>query len=185
MLDKVADCLSNYVLELLKDMKTFIFIIGTLVVVSGLVLVWNTLMKEPGSPPDYSENDQVLPSQEPSNLISDRTLPVETDTGTVMVRDVRDFPEATNRGYGFYELTDLLGDPQAPYALSYDSQNQVFSITIRTKPILDVRDQAVSDLQTLLDVSTAELCQLPVSITVLYRTDPSYIDQQLPLGVCQ
>lgn len=152
--------------------KQFIIFTILALLIGVVILVVLFLSRE-----EYDE--LIMPVQEPSIILTTEK------EDQISIRDVRILPDTMSIGFGQYQLTNSIHNPQTPYSILYDHTNQLFLINILEHPIDDIRDRAVASLQTLLEVSTTELCQLTIFITPTFAIDPEGVGTPLPLGVCE
>ena len=113
-------------------------------------------------------------------------LGVGTDM-TIAVNDVRIAPDTLDMGFGQYQLIDLVNNPQSQYGILYDDANQVFLIAVRTEDeeVVSARDAAFTTLKNLLNITTEELCQLNITITLAHEMRSDFAGQELTLlGIC-
>jgi hypothetical protein len=151
------------------------------------------------------------PNTEPASLIPP-TFPIATTsppssvngTFSITLRDgssfaVSDFTkyESTLRDIHESNILYVAGDPgicqagvscttesTAPYRISFNTEAQLFSVTLLSEPLGEARTQAEAQLASLLGVSPEMLCRLNYTVGTLGYVSEFYGGRELGFSFC-
>lgn len=110
-------------------------------------------------------------------VVQDNLIAVQTSSGQVQTKNfLKDFVEQSGNALALAETQN--------YSIVYYKQDQVFYITLLSKPLPDALDAAEKAFMAKLGVDAGQACQLKVVVRVPYSVDADSSGSDYSLSFC-
>ncbi len=143
-----------------------------------------------GSSSGTGERFAVLPESTvgtgaaPEVVQADSYLAIETSAGGVLIRDVRQRPEATAMGDDLYALTSLAATTSTPFGITFNATDGTFAIGLEAEPLGATRRAAEAYFLSLVGVGESDACLLDVYVGTVARVNEFYAGRNLGFSFC-
>lgn len=172
--------------ECMQPSKILIFTIPFVAIVFLGIGLW-MLSTSRGSNEQYA--DFPVSPGEPTNdpyavTDSGSYIAIETVAGGVLIRDVRERPEAAPLGMGLFALTSLEGTTSTPFGITFNETDGTFAIGLEAEPLGATRKAAEAYFMSLIGIPPEDACALDVYVGTIGRVNEFYGGKNLGLSFC-